>query len=93
MNKSHQLGALSERYESGGRGCGTVSGGQGDPGGVSYWLHQLASKTGTVAAFLKAEGARWAAELGAAHAVVCGTEKPEVSSTIPVPPENGGLFG
>ena len=66
MNKSHQLGALSERYESGGRGCGTVSGGQGDPGGVSYWLHQLASKTGTVAAFLKAEGARWAAELGAA---------------------------
>lgn len=60
------LGSLSERYESGGRGCGTVSGGQGDPGGVSYGLYQLASRTGTVAAFLKAEGARWAAELSAA---------------------------
>lgn len=59
------LGSLSERYESGGRGCGTVSGGQGDPGGVSYGLYQLASKTGTVAAFLKAEGVRWAGELGA----------------------------
>jgi hypothetical protein len=66
MNNSHQLGSLSERYESGGRGTGTVSGGQGDPGGVSYGLYQLASKTRTVAAFLKAEGARWAAELGAA---------------------------
>ena len=66
MNTNHQLGALSERHESGGRGCGTISGGQGDPGGVSYGLYQLASKTGTVAAFLKAEGARWAAGLGAA---------------------------
>lgn len=65
MNLKRQLGALSERYESGGRGCGTVSGGQGDPGGVSYGLYQLASKTGTVAAFLKSEGARWAPELGA----------------------------
>lgn len=63
MNLTHQLGSLSERYESGGRGCGTVSGGQGDPGGVSYGLYQLASKTGTAAAFLKAEGACWATEL------------------------------
>lgn len=61
-----KLGALSEQYESGGRGPGTVSGGQGDPGGVSYGLYQLASKTGTVAAFLAAEGRRWAAELSAA---------------------------
>ncbi len=60
----HQLGTLSEHYESGGRGPGTVSGGQGDPGGVSYGLFQLASRTGTAAAFLKAEGARWAGELG-----------------------------
>jgi len=59
----HRLGSLSERYESGGRGPGTVSSGKGDPGGVSYGLYQLASKTGTVAAFIAAEGKRWALEL------------------------------
>lgn len=59
----HRLGTLSEHYESGGRGPGTVSGGGGDPGGVSYGLYQLASRTGTAAAFMQAEGARWAAEL------------------------------
>lgn len=56
-----RLGALSERYESGGRGPGTVSSGKGDPGGVSYGLYQLASKTGTAGAFVKAEGAAWPA--------------------------------
>lgn len=55
----HKLGALSELYESGGRGPGTVSSGKGDPGGVSYGLYQLASKTGTVGAFVAAEGAKW----------------------------------
>lgn len=59
-----RLGSLSERYESGGRGPGTVSGGHGDPGGVSYGLFQLSSKAGSVAAFLAAEGQRWASELG-----------------------------
>jgi len=59
----HRLGSLSEHYESGGRGPGTVSGGQGDPGGVSYGLFQLASRPGTVSAFLAAEGKRWAARL------------------------------
>ena len=54
-----RLGALSERYESGGRGPGTVSSGLRDPGGVSYGLYQMASRTGTVAAFLAAEGVRW----------------------------------
>jgi len=54
-----RLGALSERYESGGRGPGTVSSGLKDPGGVSYGLYQMASRTGTVAAFLSAEGVRW----------------------------------
>lgn len=58
-----RLGALSEHYESGGRGPGTVSGGQGDPGGVSYGLFQLSSKAGSVAAFLAGEGARWLREL------------------------------
>lgn len=60
----HRLGSLSERFESGGRGPGAVSTGRGDPGGVSYGLYQLASRTGAVAAFLAAEGARWAGEFG-----------------------------
>lgn len=60
-----ELGSLSEEYESGGRGAGTVSGGVNDPGGVSYGTYQLASKTGTCAAFVKTEGKPWAAELGA----------------------------
>lgn len=58
-----KLGALSEQYESGGRGPGTVSGGHGDPGGVSYGTYQLASKTGTASAFVANEGRRWAALL------------------------------
>ena len=40
------LGSLSEKYESGGRGPATVSTGVGDPGGVSYGTYQLASKVG-----------------------------------------------
>lgn len=54
-----RLGALSETFESGGRGAGAVSSGKGDPGGVSYGIWQLASRTGTVAAFIAAEGAPW----------------------------------
>lgn len=60
----HQLGSLSETYESGGRGPGTVSGGHNDAGGVSYGVYQLASKTGTCAAFLDAEGMRWRDRFG-----------------------------
>lgn len=59
----HRLGSISERFESGGRGPGTVSGGKGDPGGISYGTYQLASRTGTAAAFLRDEGARWAGRL------------------------------
>ncbi|HVL13683.1 MAG TPA: hypothetical protein VM529_14035 [Gemmata sp.] len=47
------LGKLSEKYESGGRGPGTVSTGKGDPGGVSYGTYQLASKVGRADAFAK----------------------------------------
>jgi hypothetical protein len=54
-----RLGALSAQYETGGRGPGVVSTGIGDPGGVSYGTYQLASKTGTAAAFVRAEGKRW----------------------------------
>ena len=61
----HRLGRLSEAFESGGRGPGTVSGGRNDPGGVSYGVYQLASKAGTCAAFLRTEGKPWAGEFGA----------------------------
>ena len=37
------LGQLSEKYETGRRGPGTVSGGQGDAGGVSYGSYQMTS--------------------------------------------------
>ena len=47
------LGKLSEKYESGGRGPGTVSTGVGDPGGVSYGTYQLASKIGRADEFAK----------------------------------------
>ncbi len=48
-----KLGALSEKYESGGRGPATVSSGVGDPGGVSYGTYQLASKIGRADEFVK----------------------------------------
>lgn len=48
-----ELGHLSEKYESSGRGPGTVSTGNGDPGGVSYGSYQLASRIGRADAFVK----------------------------------------
>lgn len=47
------VGKVSAHFESGNRGAGTVSTGQGDYGGVSYGTHQLSSKTGTVQNFLQ----------------------------------------
>lgn len=46
------LGSISEKYESGGRGVDTVSKGTGDHGGVSYGKHQLSSKSGTMQKFV-----------------------------------------
>ncbi len=48
------LGQLSSRYETGGRGPGTVSTGSGDAGGVSYGSYQMTSvpNGGTVARFV-----------------------------------------
>lgn len=48
------LGKLSEQYETGGRGPGTVSTGKGDRGGVSYGSYQMTSKPagGTVKRFV-----------------------------------------
>lgn len=62
----HVPGGLSERYETGGRGPGTVSTGQGDPGGVSYGSYQLATNRGRPQEFLANEGARWALEFAGA---------------------------
>ncbi|WGS54703.1 lytic transglycosylase domain-containing protein [Paraburkholderia sp. D15] len=66
------LGALSSHFETGGRGPGTISGGLGDPGGVSYGSYQFTSQTrqsdggvvvgGTVRAFVTSPHFPWAGE-------------------------------
>lgn len=53
------LGELSAKYETGGRGPGTVSTGAGDPGGVSYGSYQMATKMGTVTRFVTQTGFAW----------------------------------
>lgn len=54
-----ELGILSAKYETGGRGPGVVSSGAGDPGGVSYGSYQMATKTGTVKAFVTQSSFPW----------------------------------
>lgn len=58
------LGRLSEKYETGGRGPGTVSGGIGDPGGASYGSYQMTSKPngGTVARYISQPQFPWRGE-------------------------------
>lgn len=46
------IGQTSQRYESGRGGAGTISGGVGDLGGVSYGIYQFSSRTGGVQEFL-----------------------------------------
>ena len=55
------LGKLSEKYETGGRGPGTISGGVGDYGGVSYGSYQMSSQPngGTVTAFVSRPDCPW----------------------------------
>ena len=53
------LGALSAKYETGGRGPGTVSTGAGDFGGVSYGSYQMASKMGVPTKFVTQAGFPW----------------------------------
>ena len=43
--RDYDLGTLSSKYETGGRGSQTVSGGAGDAGGASYGAYQMTSKT------------------------------------------------
>lgn len=54
-----ELGSLSAKYETGGRGCGTVSTGKGDKGGVSYGSYQMATNTGTVKKFVTQADFPW----------------------------------
>ncbi len=53
------LGVLSAKYETGGRGPGTVSTGAGDRGGVSYGSYQMASKLGVTTRFVKQDSFPW----------------------------------
>lgn len=65
MTSQEITGKISGKYESGKRGVSTVSTGNGDAGGVSYGVHQLSSKAGTVQAFLKSSfGAPYRARFG-----------------------------
>lgn len=49
-----ELGSLSQYYEVGPRGSiSTISGGRNDPGGKSYGLWQISSKTGALEDFVK----------------------------------------
>ena len=52
QNMDWRLGQNSERYETGGRGAGTISSGRGDNGGASYGTYQLSSRMGTLAEYL-----------------------------------------
>ncbi|MBW9102782.1 lytic transglycosylase domain-containing protein, partial [Paraburkholderia phenoliruptrix] len=70
--RDFDLGKLSTQYETGGRGPSTVSGGQGDPGGVSYGSYQMTSRTrrtdgtfavgGTVGTFVTSTDFPWMAD-------------------------------
>jgi LysM repeat protein len=46
INPVPVLGKLSEKFETGGRGCGIVSSGKGDAGGASYGSYQMTSIPG-----------------------------------------------
>jgi len=54
-----ELGKLSAKYETGGRGPGTVSTGVGDKGGVSYGSYQMATNTGTAKRFVTQADFPW----------------------------------
>lgn len=58
-SRYERLGALSAKYESGGRASGTVSSGKGDRGGVSYGTYQLSSNVGTAQRFADQYYADW----------------------------------
>jgi hypothetical protein len=55
------LGWLSQKYESGHLGAAAIGNMQGDPGGKSYGVFQLAKNTGTLSAYI-----RWSIKFGKA---------------------------
>lgn len=57
FSANDEVGVLSEKYETGGRGVGTISSGKDDPGGISYGPWQLSSKKETLSAYLESEEA------------------------------------
>jgi len=67
-----ELGSLSAKYETGGRGPGTVSSGAGDPGGVSYGSYQMASKMGVPKKFVTQAGFPWSPDF---RNLVAGTKE------------------
>ncbi len=80
------LGKLSEKFETSGRGPGTVSGGQGDPGGRSYGSYQMTSKPngGTVKRFVSQPNFPFrntrVAHRGSTSSVRCGRRPPPPSA-------------
>jgi LysM repeat protein len=56
------LGKLSAKFETSGRGPGTVSTGSGDPGGVSYGSYQMATRKGTPKRFVTQSDFPWRAQ-------------------------------
>jgi hypothetical protein len=58
-SKPFKPGALASRFETSGKGPGTVSTGKGDKGGPSYGTYQINSKYGLVQDFVAHEGAKW----------------------------------
>ncbi len=70
--KDWVLGRLSEKYETGGRGPGTISGGSGDYGGVSYGSYQMSSQPngGTVSTFVNQDGFPWRTDF---HGLAAGS--------------------
>lgn len=61
------LGSVSARYESGGRGVGFISSGEGDPGGPSYGIHQLSGASSMGAFLASPEGAPYRGAFGSAQ--------------------------
>lgn len=56
MGDDNAIGFVSERFESGGRGPGTIGRNAGDFGGASYGTHQLSANAGSLQRFLAVSG-------------------------------------
>lgn len=59
LRAPHQLGSLSESFETSGGGPRTINHGRNDRGGPSYGSYQLATNSGQPQSFLRSEGSHW----------------------------------